>query len=101
MGERYGVCHVDPTLVLLLESDVGRFLVESDSEALQFRLYYSFMSEGFVDVQNNENEITSSSHGNYLTTSTLSMRFGPKNGKMEKCTLPSLAPSMIPGKSRI
>jgi len=71
MCERYCVCHVDSSLVFLLERDVWWFFVEPDSESLQFGLYYSFVCEGLVDVQDDEYEIASSSDGNDLTTSTL------------------------------
>ena len=97
MCQWYGIRHVDSALIFLLERYVWGFFVEPDSEALQFGLYYSFMSERLVDVQDNEYEIASSSNCNYLTTSTLIMSLLPKL----KRTFPSLAPSMIPGRSRI
>ena len=81
MGQRHCVRHVDSTLVFLLERDIWGFFVEPDSEALQLGLYYSFVGEWFVDVQDNEYEITRSSNCNYLTTSTLTMSSGTQNSK--------------------
>ena len=73
MCQRYCVCHVDSSLIFLLERNVWWLFVESDSEALQFGLYYSFVSERLVDIQDDEYEIASSCNGNDLTTSTLAI----------------------------
>jgi hypothetical protein len=97
MRQGHRIRHVYSALIFLLESNIWRLFVESDSEALQFGLYYSFMSQWLIDVEDNEYEIASSSNCDYLTTSTLAMSLFPKL----KRTFPSFAPSMIPGRSRI
>lgn len=51
----YGRSEVDASFVLLLEADVGRFLVEADPEALQLVLDQLLVSERLQNVQNNQN----------------------------------------------
>jgi hypothetical protein len=71
MGQGHSIGHIDSALVLLLERDVWGFLVESDAETFQFGFYYSLVGEWFVDVEDNENEITRPCDSYDLTTSTL------------------------------
>ena len=46
---------------------------EPDSESLQFLLNDLLVSQGFEDIQDNENQIGSSGDGNDLPTSTLAI----------------------------
>ena len=73
MGQRYGVCDADATFVFLLEDNVWRILVDTDPEAFEFVLDDSFVSEGFVDVKDNEDKMAGLSNSNDLTTSTFSI----------------------------
>jgi hypothetical protein len=50
MRQRHCVSHIDSTLVFLFESDIGRFLIESDAEPFQFGFNDSLVSEGFINV---------------------------------------------------
>ena len=50
MRQRHRVGHVDATLILLLERDIGWFFVESDAKSFQFGLDYSLMCEGLIDI---------------------------------------------------
>ena len=70
MGQRDGVCDADATFIFLLEDNVWRILVDADPEAFQFVFDDSFVSKGFVDVKNNEDEMARLSNSNDLTTST-------------------------------
>ena len=54
MCQRHCVSHIDSTLVLLLECDIGRFFIKSDAEPFQFRFDNSFVSQGFIDIEDNE-----------------------------------------------
>ena len=72
MCQWYGIGHVDSAFVFLLEGDVRRFFIEPDAETFQFRLYYSLVGEGFIDIENNENQIARPRDGYDLTTSSLS-----------------------------
>ena len=73
MGQRDGVCDADATFVFLLEDNVWRILVDADPEAFEFVLDDSFVSEGFVDVKDNEDKMARLSNSNDLTTSTFSI----------------------------
>ena len=63
--------HVDPSLLLLLEAAIGRFLVESNSEPLQLSLDDSLVLQRFEDVEDNENEAAGPRHCNHLPPSPL------------------------------
>ena len=73
MGQRDGVCNADATFVFLLEDNVWRIFVDADPEAFEFVLDDSFVSEGFVDVKDNEDKMARLSNSNDLTTSTFSI----------------------------
>lgn len=73
MGQRDGVCDADATFVFLLENNVWRILVDSDTEALELVLDDSFVSEGFVDVEDNEDKMARLSNSDDLTTSTFAI----------------------------
>ena len=73
MGQRDGVCDADATFVFLLEDNIWRILVDADPEAFQFVFDDSFVSEGFVDVKDNEDKMARLSNSNDLTTSTFSI----------------------------
>ena len=73
MGQRDGVCDADATFVFLLEDDVGRVLVDSDTEALEFVLDDFLVSEGFIDVEDNEDKMARLGNSNDLTTSTFTV----------------------------
>lgn len=48
--QRHCARHVETTLVLLLESDIWRRLVDSNTETFQFGLNDTFVRERLVDV---------------------------------------------------
>ena len=73
MGQRDGVCDADATFVFLLEDNVWRILIDSNSEAFELGLDYSFVSEGFIDVEDNENEMAGLGNSNDLTASTFAV----------------------------
>lgn len=73
MGQRDRVRDADATLVFLLEDNVWRILVDSDTETLELVLDDSFVSEGFVDVEDNENKMARLGNSNDLTTSTFAV----------------------------
>lgn len=64
---------VQATLVLLLECDVGRGLVDADAKALQFGLDDPLVGQGFVHIQHNEDEMAGFGDGNDLSTSSASI----------------------------
>lgn len=73
MGQRNGTGDGNTTLVLLLENDVGRLLVDSDSKTLQFGFDDLLVDQGLVDVEHDENEVASFGHCNDLSTTTLTV----------------------------
>lgn len=73
VGQRYGVGDVDATLVLLLEDNVGRLLVDADTETLEFRLDDALVGKGLVDIEDNADEMAGFCNGNDLSTSTLAV----------------------------
>ena len=73
MGQRDGVCDADATFVFLLEDNVWRILVDSDTEALELVLDDSFVSEGFVDVEDNEDKMARLGNSDDLTTSAFAV----------------------------
>ena len=73
MGQRDGVSDADATFVFLLEHNVWRILVDSDTEALELIFDYSFVSEGFIDVEDNEDQMARLGNSNDLTTSTFAV----------------------------
>ncbi len=76
MGQRDGICDADATFVFLLEDNVWRILIDSDTEALELVLDDSFVSEGFIDVEDDEDKMARLGNGNDLTTSTFTV-LGP------------------------
>lgn len=58
----YSRGEVDASFVLLLEADVGRFLVEADPEALQLVLDQLLVPERLQDVQDDEDQVAGTSH---------------------------------------
>ena len=73
MGQRDGICNADAPFVFLLEDNVWRILVDADTEAFEFVLDDSFVSEGLVDVEDNEDKMAGLGNCNDLTTSTLAI----------------------------
>jgi len=45
----------DSTLILLLENNIRRLLIDSDSEALQFILDDLLIDQRLIDVEHDEN----------------------------------------------
>lgn len=78
MGQRNGIGDADATFVFLLEDNVWRVLVNADTEAFEFVLNDSFVSEGFVDVKDNEDKMAGFGNSNDLTTTTFAI-LGPLN----------------------
>jgi hypothetical protein len=79
MCQGHSIGHIDSAFVLLLERDVWWFLVESDAETFQFGFYYSLVGEWFVDVEDNENQITRPCDSYDLATSALKVRNDAQN----------------------
>ena len=73
MGQRHGTRDSNTTLVLLLEDDVGRLLVDSDPKSLQFGFDDLFVDQRLVDVEHDENEVAGFRDGNDLSTTTLTV----------------------------
>ncbi|KAI6755050.1 hypothetical protein HG531_004156 [Fusarium graminearum] len=69
MGQGHGAGDIEATLVLLPEGDVGWLLVDTNSEALEFRLNHPLIRQRLVHVQHNENQMASLGHSNNLSTS--------------------------------
>lgn len=88
MSQGLGARDGNTTLILLLEDDVGRLLVDTDSEALQFILDDSLVNQWLVHVQNDENKVACFGHRNNLSTTTLAI-FGTLNNtrKIENLNL--------------
>lgn len=73
MGQWDGVCDADATFIFLLEDNVWRIFVNSDTEAFELVLDDSLVSEGFVDVEDNEDKMARLGNSNDLTTSTFAV----------------------------
>lgn len=58
----YSSGEVDASFVLLLEADVGGFLVEADAEALQLVLDQLLVSERLQNVQDDQDQVAGTSH---------------------------------------
>lgn len=58
----YSSGKVDASFVLLLEADVGRFLVEADAESLQLMLDQLLVSQRLQNIQDNQDQIAGTSH---------------------------------------
>jgi hypothetical protein len=71
MRERYSICHINATLFFLFESDVGRVLIETYAKSFQFSLDDSLVRERFVDVEDDEYQVTGACYCDYLTTASL------------------------------
>ena len=63
----------DTTLVLLLEHNVGRLLIDANTKALQFVLDDSLVNQWLVHVKDDENEVASLGYRNNLSTTTLAV----------------------------
>lgn len=66
-----GNCYA--SLILLFEHNVGRLLVYSNSEALQFRFDNFLVGQRFVHIQNDKDKIARLRNRNHLSSSTLSI----------------------------
>lgn len=64
------VGNVEAALVLLLEGDVGRRLVDADTESFQFGLDDALVRQRLVDVEDDEDQVARLCDGNDLATST-------------------------------
>lgn len=76
VADSVGVYHTrnrNSPLVFSLEINLRRLLVESDSEALKLVLDDLLMSHGPGRIEDNDNQITGSGHGNNLLASTLAV----------------------------
>ena len=62
--------YAEPSLVFLLEDDVGRRLVNPNAKSLQLRFDNSFVGQGFVHIKNDEDEMTGLCDRNDLSTSS-------------------------------
>lgn len=58
----YSSGEVNASFVLLLEADVGRFLVEPDTEALQLVLDQLLVSERLQNIQDDQDQVAGTSH---------------------------------------
>lgn len=73
LGERDRVGDRDSSLLLLLDRDVGRSLVQADAEAFQFVLDDGFVGERLEDVEDDEDQVAGSGDGDDLSTATLAV----------------------------
>lgn len=78
MCQGHSTCYVQAAFVLLLDSDVGWSLVDSDAESFQFVFDHSLVSQWFVDIKDDENQMTRLCNRNDLATSTATV-FGALN----------------------
>jgi hypothetical protein len=86
--QRHGRCDVDATLLLLLEHNVGRALVDADAEAFQFVLDNALVGKGLIDVQDDENQMARLRNSDDLSSATLSVLGTLDNsGKIENLNL--------------
>ena len=70
MRQRHRARDIQPALVLLLESNIRRLLVDPDAEPLQLALNHSLIRQRLVDIQHNEDQMARLGHRNDLTTTT-------------------------------
>ncbi|KAG7150419.1 hypothetical protein HYQ46_000636 [Verticillium longisporum] len=68
--QRHRVCNVEAALLLLLECNIRRRLVNTDAEALEFRLNDTLVRQGLVDVEDDEDEMARLRHCDNLTTTS-------------------------------
>ena len=73
MRKRNSIGYGDSTLVFLPEDDIRWLLVDADAKSFQLRFNDSFVSQGFIDVQHDEDEMTCFRDCNNLTASTLTV----------------------------
>ena len=73
MSQRDSVRDGNASFVLFLEDNVGRILIDTYTEAFEFVLNDSFVSEGLVHIKNNENEMTGFGNSDDLTASTFAI----------------------------
>ncbi len=78
MGQGNGAGNVDASIVIFLEDDIRRLLIDANTESLEFSLDDALIRQGFVDIKNDENEMTGFRNGDDLAASTFSV-FGPLN----------------------
>ena len=78
MAQGDSVRNGNSPFVLLLEDNVGWLLVDAYAKTFQFSLDDLLVSQGLVDVQNNENEMACLRYSYDLTTSALTV-LGPLN----------------------
>lgn len=60
-------------LVLLLEGDIGRRLIDPDPKALHFSLDNPLINQGLIDIEDNEDQIARLGHRNDLSSTTLTI----------------------------
>lgn len=70
---RHRRVQIHTALVLPLEVDVRRLLVQSDAEALQLVLEQLFVQQRLQYVQHHEDQVAGASHRDHLSTTTLSV----------------------------
>lgn len=84
VAQRNSASDGNTTLVLLLEVDVGRGLVDTDTEALQFVFDNTLVDQRLVDIENDKDQVTGLGHSNNLATTTLTiLRTLNNTGKIE------------------
>ena len=70
VGQWHGVGNGNASFIFLLEHYIGWPFVDPNTEALKLGLDDPLFCEGFVHVQNNEDEMASLSNRDNLTTTT-------------------------------
>lgn len=73
VGQGDCVGDADSTLFLLLEVNVRRFFVDTNTKPFKFVLDNSLVCEGFVDIQNDEDQMAGFGNGNDLSTTTFAV----------------------------
>ncbi len=72
------ISYANAAFVFLFEYDIWGVFVDPDSETLKFILNNPFLRERFIDIEDDEYEMTGFCNGYDLTTSTFAV-FGPLN----------------------
>lgn len=73
IGQWDSVRYADPSLILLLEDNVGRILIDSDTKAFELILDDSLVGERLVHIKHDEDKMTGFGNGYDLTTSTFAI----------------------------
>lgn len=71
MAQWNGIGDTDAPFILLLKNDIRRLLINADPESLELVFDDSFLRERFIDVQDDEDQMTGLGHCDDLSATTL------------------------------